>query len=247
MVVSAAPLPTAAMAYVLGTGLPDGLHFVHDQDDGTRHLQPPAALRRRAHGTYTNTTAGISNTTNAADTGTFEPAYPPGPPLMPAGRPLRDNATDPPELIPLPITTYTCIYSVPRLNLTEYAQARSQLSSFCDKYLVPGRRRHLAVGKSGTVTTYVCNYRPKPQKCSRREYTWAEEHYLDLRCGIGTPGWVRMGGLYQEYGRGFLGMPICEWDKGVGERNKGPKKKGKKMAEKLETEIWWALPGDPEP
>ena len=153
------------------------------------------------------------------------------PPIEPAGPPQRDNTTDPPDVIPLPVSNFSCAYRVPLLGAADLASARARLVRFCDAYRVRGLERHVAVSRTGTAVAYACNFRAAPRKCSRAEFLWAEEHYLDLRCGERRPGWVRMGDWGLEYGRAFRGMEIC-------------KTKNKRLYHEMTTEVWWGNPGD---
>lgn len=128
--------------------------------------------------------------------------------------PIRRPAEAPPPSqaghVPPPVSRFQCTFNVPFLSLTDWIEVRKSIYKFCDYFLVPGQTRHLAIAKKGQAAAFVCNWGKKPQECSAREFRHAEISYLDLRCGPLVPGYVFMKKWNMAYGRGFVGMDICE-------------------------------------
>ncbi|KFA74733.1 hypothetical protein S40288_10856 [Stachybotrys chartarum IBT 40288] len=123
------------------------------------------------------------------------------PPLRPAGRYAN--------LIPLPVTSFDCIFDAPQFNVKEHREAEAALREYCDTFMVRPKTAQIQVSKSGRVAVYACNYRREHNTCSSEEWDHAKQHWLDGRCGMLRPGYVTMIDQARGYGRAWIGQQIC--------------------------------------
>ncbi|KPM45550.1 hypothetical protein AK830_g895 [Neonectria ditissima] len=111
---------------------------------------------------------------------------------------------------------WDCVFREPPLERAAYLEARANLMDYCDRWALNGRSAHIAAARRGETVVYACSYDWNPAPCSRREFRWAEEHYMDPidKCGELRSAWVYSRKVERSYGRGWAGSNICEFDAG---------------------------------
>ncbi|KAK7418688.1 hypothetical protein QQZ08_011163 [Neonectria magnoliae] len=111
---------------------------------------------------------------------------------------------------------WDCVFSEPPLEREAYEEARLNLMDYCDHWQLARRSAHISAARRGETVVYACSFARFPAPCSRREFRWAEENFMDPwdRCGELRSAWAYSREFDKSYGRGWAGSAICEFDRG---------------------------------
>lgn len=158
---------------------------------------------RRAQGSGAETAAVVTRRSPRPPPGDPDMMSDPEPPLPPVREVWHFDR------LPLPVDTFYCRFDTFPFSPRAYLEARKHFQTYCEAYLVPERTIHISVARNGSLGIFACNLATWPQPCSVREFKWAEDYWLDLKCGGLVSGQVDMPKRHMWYGRAYPGDMLC--------------------------------------